>query len=394
MKTYENSQGYREQKQKSRRVMISPSKFRDLDFEDAEVKTRFLEALGHLKNKGIIDYSWVPFEEGNLVKRIWLIQEEAAINKAYSLTGVTPAYSSYEGNLKSLEDVTFRTYPWVEEFKADLRERFDRTGKFGRVFTGEHDHQRKVIKALISLESREGDPVHERVFSTEVYGDSKEFQRSVKGSLKVLLKRYLDDGVESDEGEVLLGMGLYTNPEIFHFSGGITMELPNGTADFTMFTQGAALPAVYTPSITSISGVSITRVLFIENRATYEESLKTMKPNELIVYHGGFANRRKHEFFKKIAEELPHASFFHWSDFDLGGIRIYTRMKNIIPEIHPYRMSSTELRPYREKGAPLQGAYRRKIKDAMDKGQDPEITEMYRDLLDFGVRLEQENVRV
>ena len=102
IKTYEKSQGYKDQEAKNRRVIIKPGGFRSLNFEDYEVKSAFFEALENLKVQGILDYSWVQFEEGNLVERIWLNQEESSIDRAYSLIGITPTYNAFEKILKEL----------------------------------------------------------------------------------------------------------------------------------------------------------------------------------------------------------------------------------------------------------------------------------------------------
>ncbi len=389
IKTYEKSQGYKDQEAKNRRVIIKPERFRSLNFEDYEVKSAFFEALGNLKAQGILDYSWVRFEEGNLVERIWLNQKESSIDRAYSLLGITPTYNAFEKTFKDLDAVNFTTYPWVEDFKKDLWSQFELKGKFGQLLGGDHEHQRRVVTALIALEERKGQPVHERVFSTEVYGDSKEFQKNIKKTLKSLLKRYLDDVEESD---LLHYMGIYTNPEIYHFCGEIKMEFTSGTVDFSVFSRGAVLPAIYGPEISRILGEGISRVLFIENQATYEDFVKIMRQDDLIVYHGGFANKRKHQFFQKLALGLPHTSFYHWSDFDLGGIRIFKAIKATISNIHPYLMNSPELSDYKEKGMEIGKEYKNKIQRAMELENDPKIKEMYKDLLHFGVRLEQENI--
>lgn len=44
--------------------------------EDPDEKHHFLGVLKELKDKGMIDYSWVKYETGNLVDKIWLIPKE------------------------------------------------------------------------------------------------------------------------------------------------------------------------------------------------------------------------------------------------------------------------------------------------------------------------------
>lgn len=81
------------------------------------------------------------------------------------------------------------------------------------------------------------------------------------------------------------------------------------------------------------------KIIFIENKANYIDYIQNkMQKDEFVVYHGGMYGPIKGQFFKNIYEASRNSKFYHWSDIDIGGLKIFIRLRNIIHELIPYKM--------------------------------------------------------
>lgn len=84
---------------------------------------------------------------------------------------------------------------------------------------------------------------------------------------------------------------------------------------------------------------NVNKILFIENKANYIDYIQNKKKdNEFVVYHGGMYGPIKGQFFKNIYEVAKNCEFYHWSDIDIGGFKIFIRLKRIIPNLKPFKM--------------------------------------------------------
>lgn len=81
------------------------------------------------------------------------------------------------------------------------------------------------------------------------------------------------------------------------------------------------------------------KLIFIENKANYIDYIQNnMKEEEFVIYHGGMYSPIKGEFFRKLYSVTKDKEFYHWSDIDIGGFKIFARLRKIIPELKPYKM--------------------------------------------------------
>lgn len=76
----------------SKRVLVdvSSSSMFSSWMEQGDSKREFLESLEALRREGLINYSWERFEKGNLVDKVWLVTDEAAVEKSYLTAGRIP----------------------------------------------------------------------------------------------------------------------------------------------------------------------------------------------------------------------------------------------------------------------------------------------------------------
>jgi hypothetical protein len=80
----------------------------------------------------------------------------------------------------------------------------------------------------------------------------------------------------------------------------------------------------------SVAG-EIRAILTIENLASLNRHVReARRPEELVVYSGGFPASHVLAFVARLAEETG-ALCYHWGDIDLGGIRIAHHIHENLP---------------------------------------------------------------
>ncbi len=137
----------------------------------------------------------------------------------------------------------------------------------------------------------------------------------------------------------------------------------------------------------------VTRIIFIENKANYYDTLRTYTtPQYVVVYHGGCYSPQRGAFFRKIAAAAgQHVQLLHWGDIDLGGFEMDSRLRREIdPRFTPWRMGVQELKTYNTQTTNFSREYAAKLQKLLD---DPYLQDSYdtiRTMLAHCIRLEQE----
>lgn len=388
---YEKSRSYQKQAIQSRKIAITPKQIGTFNLEDYDHKSALIEDVKALKELGFVGFEWVEFEEDNLIKRIWLVQDPDAVDLAYAYVGRKVTFKGNFDLYDWLISSNFDYYEWINDYCNDLVKVFDRTGKFGNKLFQKADQSKLFLECLQKLDTLKGDVIHERMLSVQVFNDSKAFQKVYKSKLISLLKKYVED---LDETDPLSWVGIRTNPECLQFSGNICIALTSGTFDARVFKQGAVMLAREAVNITSIQGDHLHGILFVENQASYESLLEQRPDNWLVVYHGGFASKAKKQFFQALYQAFPDQTYYHWSDIDLGGVRIFDALQKIIPIVKPLCMRESTLKKYMVHATRYSGNYRELLTKYQSNNTNPEVAQLLNDLIKTGLRLEQEHVEI
>lgn len=346
LKKYEESKAFSDPTQ-ARRVSFHPAKERELErrMENADDKDAFLAALADLEARGMLRYDWQKFERGNLVDTVWLrFDDEAVLAEAYRLAGLTPLRRTLDAVERALVEAldAAQHAAWVRQFYADMLLHLREKHKPLSLLPDEKA-ARDLIGALRLIEENDGEEIMERVFSLRCYGDTKYFEKHVKNRLVAVLKAYLNGGSTEgfDKEEALTQIGIVKWPELMEFCGPLCLCLPGGVErDYGGERYGSYLSGKTVATATHWHAKSVRRVLFIENKANYTWYLeKEYRGEELVVYHGGDYSLVRGRFFKLLVQAVdPTVEFLHWSDIDLGGFRMFLRLKeNIAPALRPSR---------------------------------------------------------
>ena len=212
---YENSSGARageESQLPKRRILLTKREQTKLTsgLEDTDKKNHFLAQLSDLKDKGLIDFSWVRHEEGNLVDRIWLVTDPGSLDKSYRLIGRLPLETQLSrleeqirGAIRQLSPPEARNHdslrpvsppearnhdtlrpqsPPEEQIRCFLKEQADRLrsrGKIPRYFSGDGKTDQAILDMLVFMEQNDREQM-ERLVSSRLYGDSKYWEKNIK----------------------------------------------------------------------------------------------------------------------------------------------------------------------------------------------------------------------
>ena len=401
--------------------------------ENMEEKRLFFAVLKDLKESGLIDYSWERFEQGNLVDKIWLVPDEAAVRACYKRLGRRPAREEAEALAELIREYRRQLPPEnsLSRFLADYEEELRAKGQIRQYFTHEPELNENILKCLIFMEQNQGEQL-ERLMSSSLYGDSKYFERHVKSKVLVILRalkrREQEEGISDsmpEDDELLLEKGVVRWPEILEFTGRLRVALDDGNEiDYGPQIRGAYINSETVKHAVSVEAEGIRRVLFIENKANYVWYIsQNHSRDELVIYHGGCYSPMKGRWFRMVhegcrrqaltadflagedsraedasqaAEHFPMVKYLHWGDIDVGGFRMFVRLKGqIVPELMPYRMDRASLEAYRGQAMEITSAAYLKTLERME--DSPEY-EMFHEVISLmrreRIRLEQEQMIV
>jgi hypothetical protein len=258
---------------------------------------------------------------------------------------------------------------------------------------------RDLVQTLIALLRPSSSAMSLRAFSLTCFKDSKYLEKNVLRWLLKVIRQYQPevrglDREESVSDETLLSLvGLYRNPELYEFCGPVCLTFGKRTLDFAALPDGAALPATALARLEQVDAGSIRQVLLIENRTNYQAYLQNnRRPDELVLYHGGFHGPLRRAFFCRLLAAVPPAvPVWHWGDIDLGGLRIFLQIqREIAPTLRPYRMDRQTLLDSQSLAAPLSAASRQALTAALNDPRFALFSDLIAAMLETGLRLEQE----
>lgn len=408
---YERSTAYRAESARAH-VMLKPADDRELmeELEVPENKASFIETLVWLQKEGVIRFEWVRHEEGNLVQAIHLVMNPEKIAESYKLINRVPKAARVEklisvilaalssGNLErggNIECFLKAQYAKMRDTKSVTRFFFDEeTG-------GETDAaslNRELLRFLEAMDqnrmNQRGDCM-ERVLSSRLYGDSKYFEHFLKSKVISILRSMAPPEDDRPTDDDLLGeYGIVRWPEIFEMTGNLTAVKKDGSRiDFSQETCGAYINALTVRELDHVEVRGVRRIIFIENKANYVwYSLNRRGADELVLYHGGCYSPSKKQWFRMVLDAAEHAEIRHWSDIDIGGFRIFIRLKKeLAPDARPWQMDRETLEKYASHAMPI--VQQRYLDSLQRMLEDPEYEVFHpviRYMIRHKIRLEQE----
>jgi len=379
-----------------------------MDYEDEmdyQKKDWIHDALKELSEEGIVEVTWPKLKENIQVHKIYLNFE--GIGRAYELLGVTPKEDKLRQMIGILAPLATHPWDWIRVWQQEIRSKLEARKSAGLDLEDPQGYQDlvKVLNALPDLE--ESTP--KRIFSQNLFHDSKHFEKRIEGRLVSLLRKIYPEELDKDE-DYLDQVGIVNNPRQTLLSGPLVIR-PD--LDLSFFPGGIGLSAECVKDLV-IQDIPAKTILLIENLTTFHEVLRVpevLPPPVLVIYTGGFPHKSTQKLLQKIARFLADqhygrgdhegrisedfAGIYHWGDIDYGGIRIFEYVKrNFFPALKPYRMDTATYLEYLNGGLPFGEEQARKLQALLT---DPSYSDWYQvieQLVKYRKRVEQESMGV
>lgn len=395
---YEDSAHYKKNGDSNRRVILkcNSKNIPTYRFDDADIRDDFNQSMSELKEKDIIDFSWE--RKGFIIKEVWLRLEN--LTAAYKMID----RSSKESLVQAVANVIYATLQvvtiqWIRQYLTAEYSKTTEKKSLSGVWKNEFPIVEDLLAAITKIDSLNGEEISMRVFSVNLFGNSKHFEHCIKTLVVPIVKknepfiREVDDE-DIDERTILAQVGIIMMPEIFEFCGNASMQFKDGMVDVSPMKRGTCISSDSMKDLERLILGNIDKIIFIENKTNYSEyNMKHRKENELTVYHGGFYSPARGAFFSAIKEATGKIPIYFWGDIDYGGFKMYARLKrNIVPSLEPLYMSENEYSEYLDYGIEKSSEYIKKV-DSLSGDSDFSVFQKVINLVIQNKKIvEQENL--
>lgn len=357
----------------------------DQDAIEAVGKRELLDQAAELERDGLIQVDWLEFR--NDIGKIHYRLED--VGKMYERAGIPDPREELARAERMVRE--YRDGLKNPDFKPFYDELLE---QIGRGTVPSYVEVENFFRGLNAVADN-GESLWETQFSARVFGSAKYFKEKLREPILRKLYRYgsaVDEEMEKDEVLAEYGIMSYNQqletkgPMLVDTAGDDGLRRSSGET----FPKGMVLNAQTLEAGFPVGMPGVRRVITIENKANYESM--RYRGDTLYIYSHGFFSPKERRFLRKL-EELagPEVEFFHWSDMDYGGIRIYRFMKEkVFGRVKPLNMDEASYEKYRLAGAgiPIDEGKRAKL-EALEV---PELAGLKACILKYGLEIEQENL--
>lgn len=384
---YENSKTFVAKNQVNQRFSISiASLFKKYnDASKYELFTSVNEAIRFLELRDLV----IPelLGQSNKYKKAYLNSDN--LENAYRLANRMP---KKDINLKLAELVKkYSTSNSVlKNFCISQLKRIEenRPIQFFNSDFKEFENILKAVEALFNVKEE----TFERDFSVGLFNDSKAFEK-ISSKVVNLIYEYnknTDTDINTDtefpeKDKLLEALNIVKNPGYVNCKGSGIINLSGQMLDLSALNGAIALSTGLLNDIASID-VTNKKIITIENLTSFHSF---SHHDMFIIYLGGYHNKIRRDFIKKIHEKNPDAQFFHFGDIDAGGFYILEHLKNKTGlDFKPWKMDIPTLEKYKTYTKPLTASDRKRLERLMDSPHRETVQYM----LENDCKLEQEAV--
>lgn len=343
---YENSLLYRGDNQVHVTISYKFNKRNIPEYYDAfhyQYKEQINEIVKNIEVKSYIEIVWEKYEEGNLIKQINL-----NIDKAKEIYRLLSRFEKkeFEQDALSILKPYMNNQGYMGIFVREMVDTLENGKSISKYL--DITKPKQIEDVLFTLEKIliQEEEISKRVFSIQLFNNSKYFE-SIENKILKIMEAY---GNYIDVDNMLSEENILRNPGYIYLKGNGTFKVGAETIDLSLISGEIGLSSRSLKHFEVIE-LKVNKVITIENLTSFHNY---NKQDELIIYLGGFHNKLRENFLKSIYKFNENIKFFHWSDIDLGGFRIYHNLKKKtnIPFI-PYLMDKKTLIKYEQYAMPI-----------------------------------------
>lgn len=375
---YENSQGYKGEVAKARKVYFQFNEKNIIDYYDeldASKKRDIDISCKQLEEKQIIKIHWGKgFNNHNIIK---LELNENIIEEVYKILNRKEKKSKEEKLKEILE--SYRTKEnclgYFSRFIFDMLENNKSIKKYLDL-----DNLKECKDIIIGIEKvlNQKEEIFRRSFSIKLYGDSKRYEALENKILRIIGDFSKEWNIEE--------YNILKNYTYVYFKGDIQLKMKRSTINALDFKGGFAISSKDIDEIETIK-VNSSELITIENLTSFNN----YNENNSVIYLGGYHNSVRQKLLTKIYEINKHVTYYHCGDIDVGGFKIlnHLKRKTSIPFL-PLNMDIETLEKNISYGKELTANDRKEL----EKMINDEIYSEYKEILSFILnknrKLEQE----
>lgn len=336
----------------------------------------------------MLQYIFVTYKRGDIINMVSL--NVANLEKAYEFVSREPKRDEYGWLIDTMK---------VFEEKVKNSSGAELLGRYFQVQREKISKNQKVeyydgdktdyvdLLMLVSVLLTNDSEIFVRDLSIRLFHDSKRVEK-LEPKAKGLLYQY---GDYLDKDSVFEECNVLKTPTYVCVKGKAILVLAGQMVDLSKLTGDIALSTESLKELKSIT-VTGTRVVTIENLTSFHNyGGAESNVDDFVVYLGGFHNRAKREFLKKLYEWNEDKEYRHFGDIDAGGFYIleHLKRKTGIPFIS-MNMDISTLDKYMEHTKELTINDRKRLESLLERiKNDREVIEF---MLKKGCKLEQEAV--
>ena len=394
---YEGSLLYSGKNQHNITIAISiQKKYFPEYFDEASVQYDIIhEQLEMLEEKGYIRLIWKNKRKGHILEKCELVTERS--DKIYEYLGRKPR----TGKEQELKDIC-EAY----KGKADILDNFLNWVEM-RIYNDES------VRKYVNLENltefarlckliwhivTNVEECFLREFSVRYFHDSKIVEKEIEKAVGIII-RFSPTGAlkELDSTAVLEEYNIYKNPSWLMLKGKVEFQIGESMVNLGSIPGGIGIANDDIGNIDWNLASKPRRVVTIENLASFHRwgRLYETGISELCIYLGGYHNRVKRCFLKKLYEAYPEAEYYHFGDIDCGGFRIWKDLckKTGIP-FRTYRMDCDTYKQYLTWGRELTETDKKLLGMMLEDEFYTQQRELFTLMLTECKKLEQECIRI
>lgn len=357
------------------------------------------EQLGALEERGYIRLIWKNKKQGHILEKCELVVEKAGEAYLYlhrksrweKEQEIRKVCSRYSGRAREL-DIFLK---WITE-QLDAGQSIRKYADIGdaKAFSRLCELICKILKNEKECFLRE--------FSVQHFHDSKFVEKEIEKAADIIVRFTDKDTLRGlSATEVLEEYNIYRNPSWLMMKGTgyfqIEKESLVSKIDLRSVSGGIGISNQDIDYIQWDLKQRPDWILTIENLTSFHQWNREPDKDKtvLCIYLGGYHNRVKREFLKRLYQVYPQSEYYHFGDIDCGGFRIWKDLcqKTEIP-FQTFRMDCDTYRQYISLGRELTEADRKTLQSMLADSFFEKHKELMKMMLENGKKLEQECIKI
>ena len=355
------------------------------------------EQLEQLEDKGYIHLFWKNKKRGHILEKCELVIERS--DDAYRLLNRKPR-STKEQEVFKICQIYQGKAATLDKFLNWVKARVDSNESIRKYVDIDMPKEfERLCELIYRILGNETD-CFLRQFSIKHFCDSKIAEKDIEKAAHVILDFSTEDRIYNlQTEEILEEYNIYKNPSWIMIKGSAVFikrhDDKENEINLHAFPGGIGLENRDIESIYWNSENKIEKIVTIENLTSFHQWKISEKQTMLCIYLGGYHNQVKRKFLQEIYRVYPKAEYYHFGDIDCGGFRIW---KNLCVKTEiPFKTIYMDLEVYNKYlkwGRPLTEQDRKNLRNMMEDSFFANQRELFQNILDKGIKLEQECIEL